>query len=73
MTSLIPDLTNSSLRLPEMHKKLVQHITSQGSYRQVYVKCKDFSRIFKTFLLFSRTENLRIILIYMLKFYFGNA
>ena len=31
---------------------------------------KDFSR---TFLLFSRTENLRKILIYMLKFYFGNA
>ena len=31
---------------------------------------KDFS---KTFLLFSRTENLRKILIYMLKFYFWNA
>ena len=33
-------------------------------------KFKDFS---KTFLLFSRTENLRKILIYMLKFYFRNA
>ena len=31
---------------------------------------KDFS---KTFLLFSRTENLRKILIYKLKFYFWNA
>ena len=31
---------------------------------------KDFQ---KTLLLFSRTENLRKILIYMLKFYFGNA
>ena len=45
------------------------HMLLQGSYRQDCVK--DFSRTFKkTFLLFSRTENLRKMLI---KFYFGNA
>ena len=38
----------------------------QDSYRQDCVKFKDFSRIF---LLFSRTENLRKILIYALKFF----
>ena len=46
----------------------------QGSYRQVWIKIhgifKDFS---KTFLLFSRTENLIKILIYTSKFYFWNA
>ena len=41
----------------------------QGSYRQDCVKFKDFSMTSQTFLLFSRTENLRKILIYTLKFY----
>ena len=44
--------------------------TAQGSYRQDCVKFKDFSRTSKDFLLFSKTENLRKILIYTLKFYF---
>ena len=44
--------------------------TQNCSYRQDCVKFMDFS---KTFLLFSRTDNLRKILIYTLKFNFGNA
>ena len=47
--------------------------TAQGSYRQVCVNFKDFSRTLKTFLLFSRSENLYKILIYTLKYYFGNV
>ena len=35
-----------------------RHISWHGSYRQVCVKFKDFSRTSKTFLLFPRTENL---------------
>ena len=41
-----------------------------SSYRQVCVKFKVFS---KSFLLFSRSENLYKILIYTLKYYFGNV
>ena len=55
--------------LQEKEEKILQ-----GSYRQDCVKFKDFSRTSKkTFLLFSRTENLRKMLIYTLNFYFGNA
>ena len=53
------------------HSCLTQHSSrNQGSYRQVYVKIKDF---LKTFLLFSRSENVYKILIYTLKYYFGNV
>ena len=39
-------------------KALGSPVHIQGSYRQVCVKFKDFLRTSKTFLLFSRTENL---------------
>ena len=60
----VPNYLDPNLRL------ILGHKLFQGSYRQDCVKFKDFS---KTFLLLSRTENLRKILIYMLEFYFGNA
>ena len=45
-------------------KSLTSVKLTQGSYRQDCLNFKDFS---KTFLLFSRTEKLRKILIYTLK------
>ena len=45
----------SSLGAPENRLTVYFY---QGSYRQVLVKFNDFSRTSKTFLLFSRTENL---------------
>ena len=48
--------------------------TKSGFIQARLCKIQGFFKDFqKTFLLFSRTENLRKILIYTLKFYFGNA
>ena len=55
------------------HSALMVQFNPQGSYRQVSVKFKDFSRTSKTFLPFSRTGNLWKILIYTLKFYFWSS
>ena len=58
----LPFIVNSCLKHIGHMQGLPQcilpcHLHNQGSYRQVCAKFKDFSRIFKTFLLFSRTEN----------------
>ena len=62
MTMLYPNLCYNEMCYKGMY--------CQGSYRQDCVKFKAFQGLLKTILQFSRTENLRKILIYKLKFYF---
>ena len=63
-----PDHRNLTLAIGEVPYKMLQNAGFiQARLCKIQGLFKDFS---KTFLLFSRTENLRKILIYTLKFYF---
>ena len=53
---------------------IIKHLIIQGSYRQACVRFKDFSRTSKILsYCFQRLKMHEKILIFTLKFYFGNA
>ena len=56
-----------------LETQLLRPELPQGSYREVWVKFKDFQGLLKTILQFSRTKSLGKILIEVLKLIFKIA